>query len=85
MDQQTKLRENLVLIGSTNYDYVESLKAFIQNKGPVWSSWNFKIRNEWRSVISDRIRVEIDRSIKQETWWQRNDRGCGGGVRYSYE
>jgi hypothetical protein len=58
LDQQTKLGENLVLIGSTNYDYVESLKASIQNKGPVWSSWNFRIRNQWRSVIYDRIKTD---------------------------
>lgn len=58
LDQQRQLKENLVLIGSTNYDYVESLRAFIKNKGPVWSSWDFRIRNEWRGAISDRIKAD---------------------------
>lgn len=52
------MKENLVLIGSTSYDYVESLKAFVQNKGSVWTSWNFRIRNEWRNAISDRIKKD---------------------------
>lgn len=59
LDRKSQLKENLVLIGSTNYDYVESLRAFIKNKGqPVWTSWNFRIRNEWRSTISDRIKAD---------------------------
>lgn len=58
LDQQRQLKENLVLIGSTNYDYVESLRAFIKNKGPVWSSWDFRIRSEWRGAISDRIKAD---------------------------
>jgi len=37
---------------------VESLRNFIKNKGAVWTSWNFKIRNEWRSTIIDRIRKD---------------------------
>jgi len=57
MSQQEQLKENLVLIGSTNYDYVESLRAFIQNKKFVWSSWNFRIREEWRNAISERIKT----------------------------
>lgn len=55
--QREQLRENLVLIGSTNYDYVESLRAFIQNKQFVWSSWNFRIREEWREIILERIKT----------------------------
>lgn len=55
MTQQEQLKENLVLIGSTNYDYVESLRAFIQNKQFVWSSWSFRIREEWRAIILERI------------------------------
>ena len=58
MDRESQLKENLVLIGSTSYDYVESLRNFIKNKGAVWTSWNFKIRNEWRSTIIDRIRKD---------------------------
>lgn len=46
----------LVLVGSTNNDYVDSLRAFIENRKSVWTAWNFKIRNEWRNVISSRIR-----------------------------
>lgn len=56
MTQQEQLKENLVLVGSTNYEYVESLRAFIQNKQFVWSSWNFRIREEWRNVISERVK-----------------------------
>jgi hypothetical protein len=54
--QQEQLKENLVLVGSTNYDYVESLRAFIKNKQFVWSSWDFRIREEWRETIRDRVK-----------------------------
>jgi hypothetical protein len=53
-----KSQDSLVLIGSTNNDYVDSLKAFIQNKQSVWTAWNFRVRNEWRNVILNRIRTE---------------------------
>ena len=46
----------LVLIGSTNNDYVDSLRASIENNKSVWTAWNFKIRSEWRNVISSRIK-----------------------------
>lgn len=49
--QAGQLGDNLVLVGSTNYDYVESLRTFIQNKGFVWSSWSFRIREQWREAI----------------------------------
>jgi len=49
--QGEPLGDNLVLVGSTHYDYVESLRTFIQNKGFVWSSWNFRIREQWRETI----------------------------------
>lgn len=55
--QQEQLKENLVLVGSTNYDYVRSLRAFIQNRQFVWSSWDFRIRDKWREAISDRIKT----------------------------
>jgi len=34
--QAEQLQEKLVLIGSTNYEYIEELRTFIQNKGFVW-------------------------------------------------
>ncbi|MEM3698179.1 MAG: endonuclease NucS [Candidatus Bathyarchaeia archaeon] len=52
------LEDSLVLVGSTRYDYVESLRAFIQNKGFVWSSWNFRIREQWRETILKRIKTK---------------------------
>lgn len=55
--RQEQLKENLALVGSTNYDYVESLRAFIKNKQFVWSSWNFRIREEWRETILDRVKT----------------------------
>lgn len=54
---EIQLKENLVLVGSTNYDYIESLRTFLANKKFVWSSWNFRIRKEWREIITDRVRV----------------------------
>lgn len=54
---QEQFEEDLVLVGCTNIDYAESLRAFIQNKQFVWSGWNFKIREEWRKTISDRIKA----------------------------
>jgi hypothetical protein len=56
--QRERLGDNLVLIGSTHYDYVESLRTFIKNKGFVWSSWNFRIREPWRETILDRIKTQ---------------------------
>jgi len=56
VEGREQFKENLVLVGSSDYDYVESLRAFIRNKQSVWSSWNFRIREEWRSTISDRIK-----------------------------
>jgi len=55
--QREQIRDNLVLVGSTRYDYVESLRAFIQNKGFVWSSWNFRIREQWRETILEHIKT----------------------------
>jgi len=56
--QAEQLQEKLVLIGSTNYEYIEELRTFIQNKGFVWSSWNFRIREQWRQAILDRIKTQ---------------------------
>ncbi len=50
------MEKSLVLVGSTNNDYVDSLRGTIENKGSVWTAWNFKIRNEWRNVIAQRIK-----------------------------
>lgn len=58
MSRGEKLQDSLVLIGCTNNDYVDSLKAFIQSKQSVWTAWNFRVRNEWRNVILNRIRTE---------------------------
>jgi len=54
---QEQLNENLVLVGATNYDYVESLRVFIQNRQFVWSSWSFRIREQWRNVIAERVKA----------------------------
>jgi len=40
--------DSLVLIGSTNYEYVFSSDSFIQNRDFVWSAWSFRIREERR-------------------------------------
>ena len=56
MTQQEQIDEDLVLVGATNYDYAESLRTFIQNKQFVWSAWSFKIREEWRQTISERLK-----------------------------
>lgn len=53
-----QLADNLILVGSTHYDYIESLRTFIQNKGFVWSSWNFRIREQWRETILKRIKTQ---------------------------
>jgi len=52
------MEKELVLVGSTRYDYVDSLRAAIENMNAVWTGWNFKIRNEWRNVISERIKTD---------------------------
>lgn len=54
------MEKTLVLIGSTDNDYVDSLKAFIENGKSVWTAWSFRIRTEWRNVISNRIKNEGD-------------------------
>jgi hypothetical protein len=46
----------LVLVGSTDNDYVDSLRVSLENMKSVWTAWNFKVRSEWRNVISDRIK-----------------------------
>jgi len=56
--QGKQLQEKLVLVGSTNRTYVEELRDFIQDKGFVWSSWDFRIREEWRQAILDRIKTQ---------------------------
>jgi len=49
--------DSLVLIGSTNYEYVTSLENFIQNRDFVWSAWSFRIREAWRNTILNRIKT----------------------------
>jgi len=50
--------DSLVLIGSTNYEYVTSLESFIQNRDFVWSAWSFRIREEWRNTILNRLKTD---------------------------
>ena len=50
--------EALVLIGSTNYSYVESLRSFIENRKSVWSAWSFRIREKWRDIILSRLKTQ---------------------------
>ncbi len=59
LDDSPKKRQedSLFLVGSTNYEYVTSLESFIQNRGFVWSAWSFRIRDEWRNTILNRIKT----------------------------
>lgn len=50
--------EYLVLIGSTNYDYVAKLQSYIQNQKVVWSAWDFRIREQWRNAILGRLKTQ---------------------------
>jgi len=61
-DKETS-QEALVLIGSTNYSYIGSLIDFIQNKKFVWSAWSFRIREEWRNAILNRLKTQGKFSI----------------------
>lgn len=58
LEEKASLEENLVLIGATNYAYVSSLSEFIEDKKAVWSSWNFRIRDEWRKAILNRLKSQ---------------------------
>ena len=56
--KKTPQEEELILIGSTHYPYIESLNNFIQNKKFVWSAWSFRIREEWRNAILNRLKTQ---------------------------
>ncbi|MCS4541839.1 MAG: hypothetical protein HY929_05920 [Euryarchaeota archaeon] len=48
----------LVLIGACNPEYPINCQNFIEKNKAVWSFWNFRIRDEWQSVLKERIATE---------------------------
>ena len=58
LDKEASQEEALVLIGSTQYPYIESLIDFIRNKKFVWTAWSFRIREKWRNTILNRLKAQ---------------------------
>ena len=45
-----------MLIGSTFEGYINELLEEMEEKGVVWSAWDFRIRNEWRNAINGKLK-----------------------------
>ena len=73
------MEKTLVLVGSTNNDYVDSLRAFIENKNSVWTAWTFRIRSEWRNEILNRLKNDGEFPIY---FYLSKKRGGSGKVEY---
>ena len=71
--------ESLVLIGSTNYDYAESLRAFLEHNEFVWTAWSFRIREEWRNTILHRLKIKGEFPI---FFYLSKRRGGSGKLEY---
>ena len=57
-NETSSLEEALVLIGSTRFEYVAGLLEFMKDKKAVWSGWSFRIRQEWRKTILDKLKSQ---------------------------